>query len=161
MSHDKTSGPNPRKGDLSHDKRRTYYAESKRQKFDAADHIRKDWNYALTAEFLENRARGYNGLLRQILCTAAHMLKEAAPVMRDHERTVALAVPAVSKRSQQPGRLSGSERKALKKFVVSVTEVPMHGGEGRWDEVMAEGRALLANVRKRALGAQTEEEDKS
>lgn len=156
---------------MSHDKKRTYYAESHRQKFNAADHIRRDWAYGDVVGFLENRARGYNGSLRQILCTAAHMLKDAAPVMRgdykaakepttnafDRLNEEEVAAPVVSKRNQQPGRLSGSEREALKKFAASVFAAGR--SEHLMDEAMAEGRAMLANVRKRALGAQTKEDE--
>ncbi len=156
-----------------HERRIGYRAKRKiipirRQEFDAADHIREDWNYALVAEFLEARARGYNGLLRQILCTAAHMLKEAAPVMREHEAAkepatnafdqLTMTPPVVTKRNQQPGRLSGGEREALRKFAASV----FAAGRSKHllEEAMGEGRVMLANVRKRALGV-TAEEDKS
>ena len=60
-------------------------------------------------------------------------------------------VPVVSKRNQQPGRLSGSERTALRNLM---TLVDATGATD--EEFMKEGRALLAKVRKRALGDRAE-----
>jgi hypothetical protein len=66
------------------------------------------------------------------------------------------AAPIVSKRNQQPGRLSGSEREALKKLVAMVAKV---GSTKTEEEVTVAGRALLVKVRKRALGVNAVEED--
>jgi len=75
MSHDETSGPVTRK-----ERRKAYGGGRKpvtRRPFSAADHICHDWTPEDLTEFLEERAVGYNGLLRNFLCTAAHQLRAA------------------------------------------------------------------------------------
>lgn len=68
MSHDQTSDPMTRQ-----ERRRKFELKP----FSADDHVRTDWSVEDMIEFLETRALGYNGLLRQILCTAAAMLRDA------------------------------------------------------------------------------------
>jgi hypothetical protein len=64
---------------------------SERQVFDAADYVRPDWNAEDVIYLLERRARGYNGLLRQILCTAAAMLRNPESLdLAEKELTKAL-----------------------------------------------------------------------
>lgn len=75
MTHDGTSGPVTRK------ERRAAYGKTQKKKlrpFTPSDYVRKDWTPEEAIESLEVRARGYNGLLREILCTAAAMLRDAA-----------------------------------------------------------------------------------
>jgi hypothetical protein len=75
MSHDgETSGPVTRK------ERRVAYGKRQaapRHVFSASEHIREDWTPGHLIEMLESRARGYNGILRAVLCTAAAMLRDA------------------------------------------------------------------------------------
>lgn len=42
--------------------------------FDPAEYVRKDWDDRQIEAELERRARGYNGLLRQYLCSAAAVI---------------------------------------------------------------------------------------
>ncbi len=128
----------------------------------AENYVRTTWSLEEVIRMLESRARGYNSLFREILCTAAAMLTEAQEEDLLKEKVLAgyrtnaisemadeaVAAPIVPKRNQQPGRLSGGEREALKKFVALVAEA-----ETSDEEVMAAGRALLTKVRKRALEA--------
>lgn len=167
MSHDEMSGPVTRK------ERRKAYGERQaapRRTFLASDYLRPDWTAGDLIEFLEDRARGYNGILRQLLCSSAAKITdqqnaitryEAAKAANDQEmnevvheiRAVEVAPIAplnISKRNQQPGRLSGSERAALKKFVTLAAAAT--DSEAHQEEVMTAGRALLTKVRKRALG---------
>lgn len=163
MSHDETSGPVTRK-----ERRAARYGKRQaapRYVFSAAAHVRKDWSVEDVMDRLEDRAKGYNGILRQLLCTAAAMLKDAvsedllkAAAKEGSEAEDQLAcdmgmIPT-SKRNQQPGRLSGGEREALKKFVAHIVSAGILGDH---TETMAMGRALLTKVRKRALGDQAEE----
>lgn len=67
MSHDETSGPVTRKERRQKAPRREWYA---------GDYFRPDWAVDHLIEMLERRARGYNGLLRSILCTAAQRLRD-------------------------------------------------------------------------------------
>jgi hypothetical protein len=153
MSHDETSGPVTRK-----ERRAARYGKRQaapRYVFSAAAHVRTDWTFAEVSEFLERRARGYNGPLRQVLCTAAAQLTRAAPIVQAHDKGE--VAPVVSKRNQQPGRLSGSEREALKQFVILAQATDF--SQANQEEVLAAGRAMLAKVRKRALGGQAEEDD--
>ena len=46
-----------------------------RREFDAKDYVHEDWSTVDLADMLEDRARGYNGFLRQILCTASAKLR--------------------------------------------------------------------------------------
>jgi hypothetical protein len=66
MSHDEQSGPATRK-----ERRKS----APRYTFSAADHVDPDLDIQDLADSLERRARGYNGLLRQLLCTAAAQLR--------------------------------------------------------------------------------------
>ncbi len=165
MSHDETSGPVTRK------ERRAAYGGGRqaapRYVFSAEAHVREDWLPEDLIERLEDRAKGYNGILRQILCTAASILRQqevalagyraAYQIDEDEVKEVAaeevwptVIPPIITKRNQQPGRLSGGEREALKKLVAMITAV----GDVDEAKVMAEGRALLTKVRKRALGGE-------
>lgn len=237
MSHDETSGTVTRK-----ERRASYGGKRKpvvRRPFSAANHVRNDWTPDELIMFLEGSAVGYNGMLRNYLCTAAAMLRDAvaedllsseikaAPVMsnelevevverrdtpgvwsveginnsgdgeiylatfygpnsevraREYETmkyrtekgvgekldkvlTEVAAAPAnISKRNQQPGRLSGGEREALKKFVDNVViahtnaVIDERRGAELMDEAMTAGRAMLTKVRKRALGPNAAEE---
>jgi hypothetical protein len=174
MSHDETSGTVTRK------ERRAAYSgtmlgrkPASRHVFNAEAYVRKDWTPTDVTEHLEDRARGYNGILRQLLCTAAAMLKDAVSEDllktaaekelvetlaakyggRDKPEVMAPIAPLnLSKRNQQPGRLSGGEREALRKFITLVASA-----EGTDREWAAEGRALLTKVRKRALGGEVAE----
>ncbi len=84
MSHDETSGPVTRSaGDIRSSERKERRAAygGKRQKapryvFSAAAHVREDWLPEDLIDMLESRARGYNGTLRQVLCTAAQRLRD-------------------------------------------------------------------------------------
>ncbi len=165
MSHDETSGYVSRKA------RREAFGGKRqaapRYVFKAADYVRQDWSPEDVAALLERRARGYNGILRDRLCTAAAMLRDAVSEDLLSEKADETVAPVVSKRTtsdpspsgkrnQQPGRLSGSEREALKKFVdMALYEAP--SSKSRHEKVMAAGRALLAKVRKRALDTQAQE----
>lgn len=146
MSHDETSGPVTRK------ERRKAYGGKRRKitprPFKAFDYVRQDWSGVHLVEMLESRAHGYNGMLRALLCTSAAMLGEQNAQIMGLEDGIRVRNDAVSKRSQQPGRLSGGEREALKKLVAMVAEV---GSTKTEEEVTAAGRALLTKVRKRAL----------
>ncbi len=75
MSHDETGGTVTRK------ERRKAYGKRRRaaprQVFSAAAHVRNDWTPDELIHFLEGRAAGYNGQLREYLCTAAHQLRAA------------------------------------------------------------------------------------
>ena len=135
-----------------------------RRTFEASDHVRPDWTEADCIYFLEGRARGYNGMLRATLCTSAALLRRSETLLKEAEAQLKEveaqlqkaeeaqdeATPVVSKRNQQPGRLSGSEREALKKFVILAQATDYSQADQR--KVLAEGRAMLAKVRKRALG---------
>ncbi len=44
--------------------------------FDPADYVRPDWTDVDMIEALERRARGYSGLFREVLCTAAALLRK-------------------------------------------------------------------------------------
>lgn len=178
MSHDETSGPVTRK------ERRAAYGGKRqaapRYVFSAAAHIREDWLPEDLIDLLESRARGYNGILRQVLCTAAATLRQQevaltgyraeaiGDMLKSEEREpldemrntpvpeAPIAPLNLSKRNQQPGRLSGGEREALKKFVafaLMATDSDVHK-----EEVTTMGRKMLANVRKRALGGDLVEE---
>ena len=85
MSHDETSGPVTRK------ERRAAYGGKRRAApryvFSAAAHIRKDWTTSDLIEFLESRARGYNGLLRELLCTSAQGLREQQAALLAYEES--------------------------------------------------------------------------
>ena len=86
MSHDKTSGTATRK-----ERRKAKKGEHQataRAGFRPANYVRNDWTTDDVAEFLEFRARGYNGRLREILCTAAAQLRAggARPVLDDQEQ---------------------------------------------------------------------------
>ena len=151
MSHDEIGGPVTRK-----ERRKAFGGKRQaapRYVFSATAHVRQDWGPEDLIENLEHRARGYNGLLRSLLCTTADTLHRNVVALEYHrikEENAEAAVPVVSKRNQQPGRLSGSEREALKNFVafaLKATNSDVHK-----EEVTAMGRALLAKVRKRALG---------
>ena len=79
MSHDETGGTVTRK-----ERRKAYGGnrkatprEVRRLVFSAAAHVRNDWTPDELILFLEGRAHGYNGLLREYLCTAAHQLRAA------------------------------------------------------------------------------------
>lgn len=48
-----------------------------RRTFSASEYVREDWLPEDLIEMLESRARGYNGILRAVLCTAAAMLRDA------------------------------------------------------------------------------------
>ncbi len=170
MSHDEIGGT------VSQEKR--YLARLRkrqaapRQVFSAAAHVREDWSPLHLIEALERRAHGYNGMLRAQLCSAAAMIRSqkarideyAAAYKMDADEmeevvTSMMETPAsapimpsnISKRNQQPGRLSGGEREALKKFVALASMAPP-GSKTHREEVMVAGRALLSKVRKRALG---------
>lgn len=43
--------------------------------FKPSDHIRSDWDSDHLIESLEKRARGYSGLLREVLCSAAEQIR--------------------------------------------------------------------------------------
>lgn len=47
-----------------------------RRKFDPAEHIRADWGIDHVTDMLERRAAGYGGLLRELFCTTAAMIRE-------------------------------------------------------------------------------------
>lgn len=160
MSHAETSGTATRK------ERRKAYGNNRNRvvprPFKASDHVREDWSPYDVAELLERRAHGYNGRLRSYLCTAAHHIRVAGATIDRLEdellaagavvvAEVAVPAPAVSKRNQQPGRLSGGEREALKNLVTDLLD-----GELSREEAMAEGRKMLTKVRKRALGSDQE-----
>lgn len=49
---------------------------AERKIWKAEDYVRTDWDAVEVAGFLEARARGYNGQLREILCTAAQQLRD-------------------------------------------------------------------------------------
>lgn len=73
MSHDKTSGTATRK-----ERRKAKKGEHQataRARFTPADYVRNDWTIDYLADRLESRARGYNGRLREFLCTAAARLR--------------------------------------------------------------------------------------
>lgn len=53
--------------------------------YNAADHVRTDWTFAEVSDFLDARARGYSGQLREILCTAAAQLRRAGPIVQEHD----------------------------------------------------------------------------
>ena len=46
----------------------------KLNEFDPANYVRKDWDDRQIEAELERRARGYGGILRQYLCSAAAMI---------------------------------------------------------------------------------------
>jgi len=50
---------------------------AERKIWTAADYVRTDWSTEELADRLERWAHGYNGLLRQLLCTAATQLRLA------------------------------------------------------------------------------------
>ena len=155
MSHDEIGGTATRK----ERRRMARYGGPKKkfvpQPFKASDHVRKDWGPEDMIEHLEGRARGYNGTLRQVFCTAAALIRHQTSLIEGYrtqavsEAVEAESAPVVSKRNQQPGRLSGSEREALKKFVAMAVMTPPTDDPAA---LMTEGRAMLAKVRKRALG---------
>jgi len=47
---------------------------TKRKEFVPADYVRKDWDDHHIEFELKRRARGYSGLLRQLLCSAAAVI---------------------------------------------------------------------------------------
>ncbi len=169
MSHDEMSGPVTRK-----ERRKAFGGKRQaapRYVFTPSAYVRPDWNPEDLIEVMEDRARGYNGVLRQVLCTAAAMVRDAVSedllktqetgevvnsTMRGEKDPIMPSnITPGLKRNQQPGRLSGGEREALKKFVTLVVSVGSN--DDLMNEVMADGRALLTKVRKRALGSNAEE----
>ena len=44
--------------------------------FNPGEYVRHNWSNIQVAEQLEDRARGYSGTLREVLCTAARILRE-------------------------------------------------------------------------------------
>lgn len=172
MSHDEIGGTVTRK------ERRKAYGNGRkpvvRRPFSAADHIRNDWTPDDLIDRLIGRAAGYNGMLRNYLCTAAHQLRVAGATIDRLEAALAEqmtvdgkpqyrgdsvgigAVANISKRNQQPGRLSGSERAALKDFAALIYDAGE--SESLQAEAMVTGRKMLANVRKRALGGGSDRE---
>ena len=57
-----------------------------RREFDAEDYVRTDWSTLDLADFLEKRARGYNGQLREYLCTAAARLRTYRSQAADYDQ---------------------------------------------------------------------------
>ena len=69
------------RSELSRKERRANYGRDTRNRaasrpWTASDYIRKDWETAVLVEFLEKCAKGYNGRLRELLCSSAAMLRE-------------------------------------------------------------------------------------
>ena len=73
MSHDKMSGTATRKERRK--AKKGEHQDTARARFTPADYVRNDWTTGDLADLLEVRARGYNGLLREFLCTAAARLR--------------------------------------------------------------------------------------
>ena len=86
MSHDETSGPVTRK------ERRAAYGGKRqaapRYVFMASDYLRPDFTTAMLIEFLEAKARGYNGHLRALLCTSAAALRDQQAALRRYEANI-------------------------------------------------------------------------
>lgn len=53
----------------------------KRFVWKAEDYVRPDWDVDHVIERLEERAKGYDGLLRSLLCTAAAQLRKSAETL--------------------------------------------------------------------------------
>ncbi len=51
----------------------------------ASDYIRPDFTTAMLIEFLEAKARGYNGSLRALLCTSAAALRDQKAALLRYE----------------------------------------------------------------------------
>ncbi len=84
MSHDETSDPMTRKERRAARGGRRQPAP--RHVFSADEHVRIDWSVAYCIEFLEARAPGYNGTLRQILCTSAQRLREQEAQLDEYRK---------------------------------------------------------------------------
>lgn len=54
--------------------------------FDPANHVRKDWDDRQIEAELERRARGYGGILRQYLCSAAAVISRQRLRITELER---------------------------------------------------------------------------
>lgn len=63
-----------------------------RKVWKASDYLRVDWTPEDVTALLESRARGYNGQLREILCTAAAMLRNVTGVLEVVETPSGLAI---------------------------------------------------------------------
>ncbi len=82
MSHDEMSGPVTRK------ERRAAYGKRRaapRHVWLASDYLRPDFTTTMLIEFLEAKARGYNGHLRALLCTSAAALRDQQAALRRFE----------------------------------------------------------------------------
>jgi hypothetical protein len=73
MSHDK-SGTVTRKERRKANK--SEFQAAARAGFRPTDYIREDWSSDDVIHMLETRAVGYNGLLRELFCTAANYVRE-------------------------------------------------------------------------------------
>ena len=81
MSHDsKMSGTATRKERRKAEKGE--HQATARARFTPADYVRHDWSPDYLAERLEFRARGYNGRLREYLCTAAARLRMSETALK-------------------------------------------------------------------------------
>ena len=83
MSHDEIGGPVTRK-----ERRKAYGGRRQaapRYVFNAAAHVRPDFTTAMLIEFLEAKARGYNGHLRALLCTSAAALRDQQAALLRYE----------------------------------------------------------------------------
>ncbi len=63
-----------------------------RREWKAEDYIRGDWGTEHLIERLEQRARGYDGLLRELLCTSAEALRQQNKVLLKHAEEVQVAL---------------------------------------------------------------------
>ncbi len=62
---------------------------AERRTFEASDHVRADWTGADCVYLLERRARGYDGLLRNVLCTSAALLSRSETLLKQAEADLA------------------------------------------------------------------------
>lgn len=110
MSHDEMNG----RAEVSRKARRAAFGGKRkpvvRRPFAAADHIRNDWTPDELILFMEGRAHGYVGLLREFLCTAAHQLRAAGAEI---DRLEAEANTLIAKRNETEEALDEARMELL------------------------------------------------
>ncbi len=82
MSHDEVVDTRTRK------ERRAAYGKPRTKELTvwmASDYLRPDFTTAMLIEFLEAKARGYNGHLRALLCTSAAKIRDQDAALRRYE----------------------------------------------------------------------------
>ncbi len=102
MMHDKFGGSVPDLPPLQRPRKK-----APRREWHAGDYSRPDWDVDHLVEMLERRARGYNGLLRSVLCTAAQRLRDQNAALRAQEQAQKEISPEELRERAETGEFDG------------------------------------------------------